>query len=292
MGRKYIEAPEQVNREEAIRRFDSLFEQGEEISHAPRSVIQKGEGAPEAAYNRLKFWETTWVVIGCLVFVGGVAAQPLLNLFLDGADVPYYPIGATVIIFSVWSLSMANKRLARFSQKHIGSRVAYLEAFSKGAKIHWVGIEDPSSFDRRKIIGDDLGGVAVDVESQSVLIEGVRFRHLVRRVDALELKMIHSGMSCAICLKYDVAGVPVELALSESNLIADARRTIFGEPKNSLFTRMQDALGKPKLQPVAYQPPLHVALQPQAQQQISAPSPMAMPQAAPPPLPRGHLAGQ
>ena len=99
---------------------------------------------------------------------------------------------------------------ARLSQAHIKR---HLGDFWSDRTIvpHFASIENAHTYDRLKVVGDDLGILLIHPEAHCVEIEGIRFRYLIYAGDVRFLSL-HKNQR-TILLGYEVDGEQIDLAI-------------------------------------------------------------------------------
>lgn len=153
---------------------------------AEGSFCLRREGG-EAQYLRLRRWMLNQLLgslaaaILAVASVGlGVWGAPLGQ----AAPMYFYIAGGAMALVAFWLLFRAAE-FDRWLKSHAPEVVQDLAAISSGPAVR-VSIEDPETFDQFKLLADDCGFLVFMPEARMILIEGLRYRQLVRAEDLVD----------------------------------------------------------------------------------------------------------
>ncbi len=175
--------------------------------------------------------------LGCGVFLifAGLGVMGL-GAPEDGLDILRELINALVytgriLMVTGIALVVSGLRYKKYAADLIGEDVQRLEDVSELPVVP-VTIEDPETFNKLKLVGDDYGFVGFIPSSQKIIIESLRFRQVIHANDTLDsyIQMAASVKSHAIsyCVADPAASVlaldlPAEIDPDSVTMLAIAR---------------------------------------------------------------------
>ncbi len=123
----------------------------------------------------------------------------------------------------------------------IALRYDDLVGLSAGFAPLCVEVEDASTFDKLKLVSEDVGYLGLDDRNQRVIIEGVRCRYSIHAADVVEVKQIEGGSASATKLSYDIGDVTHSIAVKSASIWHEVKRQL-GVSKDPLIDRMRKTL--------------------------------------------------
>ena len=123
----------------------------------------------------------------------------------------------------------------------IGPRYDDLAGFSTGFEPICVEVEDASSFDKLKLVSEDVGFLGLDSRNQRVIIEGVRCRYSIHASDVKQVEQIAGGLSSATQLTYQIGEVSLSIAIKSGSIWHEVRRQL-GARQDPLIDEIRETL--------------------------------------------------
>lgn len=159
-------------------------------------------------------------------------------------DVMSSILGLALVVIGIESLLMPLLCQGLLIRKHLADRFSALQNNPDLADCFSVGIEDPTTFSKMKVVADDVAYVGVDPMNRRLIIEGVLCRYLVyaKDVERIDFEFQHPSPGTEIVYRIDdntVLGIMIE----KLNLRAETVRQLGGGAKNVVYERIREALG-------------------------------------------------
>ena len=180
---------------------------------APGSVcVRRAEG--EAKYRRLQGWmrRQLFASLGLMLLAGVFALLGLTGgglfglagmLGAGGWPAMVWWVGAGLVSPVALLLLVRASQYDLWMRQNLPEAVREAEELSEVAAIR-VSIEDPATFNRFKITPDDCAFLVFMPTTRSVLIEGVRYRQLIRGEDLRETYEQRAATVRSTVLNYEV----------------------------------------------------------------------------------------
>ena len=198
-----------------------------------------------------------WRQIGVLVYgfaalAGGLGLMTLAGDGPNGNGV-LFAAGVAVSLSGMAAFFGNQYQLRRFLRGRLGRRYENLRADHPDAVIQDVLVEDAATFDRGKLHAEGGGYVAVDVPGKRAIVEGVRFRYLIRAADTVAVGIAAGLTATSPTVRYRCGPRPaagqrdtrpiLSIALARDSLWRELKRqTFFGAGADPLLEPLRAAL--------------------------------------------------
>lgn len=131
----------------------------------------------------------------------------------------------------------------RFVHRQIGNRYHDLLGSPYSSKPICINIEDAETFDKFKIVPEDLGYLAIDEFRGMLVVEGVRFRYFIHAKDVVDIRQVAGGNSTATVIEYNIGDARARIALQFDSIWHEIKRQTVGAKEDVLIGRIREALG-------------------------------------------------
>ncbi|MEM7627613.1 MAG: hypothetical protein AAF333_18610 [Planctomycetota bacterium] len=186
---------------------------------ADGSICLRREGG-EALFQRLQRYARAELLKGLAAAVLGVGVMILgsrsVSLGLPVPPTVFYVVGVGLLVSVGWFLWRAGQ-YDRWIDRHAPTISESATAASELRPIR-LTIEDPETFDQFKLVGDDCGFIAFLPSTRMILIEGIRYRQLIRAEDLTETYEQEAASVRSIALEYRVYADAVEPVVAKITL--------------------------------------------------------------------------
>lgn len=120
-----------------------------------------------------------------------------------------------------------------------------LKQLSPGGKVWAVGIEDANTFQKMKVVGEDIGWLVCDPANRQVVIEGLRYRYVIHADDTDSVDQVRATNSTGVEVSYRVGEFPIAITISTDSLWREFRRQLgMGGGVHPLAKEIARTLGK------------------------------------------------
>ena len=216
------------------------------------SVLLPVRGANPDSLKPLLWRQVAVLVVGFAGLAGG-AGLAYLSGEPPNAAWPLLIAGLCLSATGMAALLSNQYFLRRFLRGRLGRRYENLRADHPDAVIQDVLVEDAATFDRGKLHAEGGGYVAVDVPGKRVIVEGVRFRYLIRAADTVAVGIAAGPTATFPTVRYRCGPRPaagehdprpiLSIALARDSLWRELKRqTFFGAGEDPLLAPLREAL--------------------------------------------------
>lgn len=191
-----------------------------------------------------------WSLLLRLVFgVGGIAVGGILALALQ--KMPEWKEQFEALILSVAmcfsiggiGLLLTAATVGRsFSRRRIGDRYDALWALGSAIKPLGVSVEDASTFEKMKLVPEDLAWIGFDRSRRMLLIEGIRYRYLIHSEDVLDIEQVAGATTTGIAISYLIDTTTLKIALQYDSVKHELRRQTIGARVDPLMKPITETL--------------------------------------------------
>lgn len=143
--------------------------------------------------------------------------------------------GSVLLGLLIMAMEPGRRRRALFDPSRPGKPLFDPAMFKK---TYPVGIEDMATYNKLKLIGDDIGIMVLDAEHGRALIEGDAYRYVIRGEDVTGIKVMPSHGSLAAGLEFRIGKQVLKITLTDVSLAA----AISANDKRTGGQRMRELL--------------------------------------------------
>jgi hypothetical protein len=190
-----------------------------------------------------------WMLLHLLGGIGGLVAGGVLagtSQYLQKASAALEPVAfvlAAACSLGGFGLLMTASRVARnFARRGIGERYDAVWAIGSPIKPKGVSVEDASTFEKFKLVPEDAAWIGFDVARRMLLIEGIRFRYVIRASDLVNLEQLAAPTATATAITYRVGPAVLRIALQYDSLRHELRKQLLGARHDALMKPITETL--------------------------------------------------
>jgi len=124
-------------------------------------------------------------------------------------------------------------------RRHLTKHVGELWGDPLHSPLH-VALEDARTYDRFKVLAEDIGVLLCYPESNCIAVEGVSYRYVIYAKDLLDMKLHPNGR--AVLLAYQIGRETLNVAIIRRSVRAELKRQLSGG--TALFDEIKMALAQ------------------------------------------------
>ena len=216
------------------------------------SVCLPVRGANSDSLKPLLWRQVAVLVVGFAGLSGGAGLAYLSGEPPNG-QWPLLVAGLCLSATGMAALLSNQYFLRRFFRGRLGRRYETLRADFPDAHVQDVLIEDAATFHKGKLHAEGGGYVAVDLPGKRAIVEGVRFRYLIRAADTVAVGIAAGLTATSPTVRYRCGPRPaagehdprpiLAIALARDSLWRELKRqTFFGAGTDPLLKPLLEAL--------------------------------------------------
>jgi hypothetical protein len=210
------------------------------------SLCVEAEGDGRGALRRVRRFTLVRLIVGFILMLVGAgimyAADVRKVLWLKEKEEWLIP-GAVIGFMGFLAIMGGPFLQRRLVDRYIRDRLAESNLGESGPPPAGVEVEDSRTFQKPKILPEDLARVLFDPDQRRLVIEGIVYRYVIYASDVMQMRTVKSSASLGLQIVYNAAGVPLGLTLSHDSVLSYLRRATIGG-NNPLIRRAQQTLGE------------------------------------------------
>ncbi len=208
------------------------------------SLCMPTSDADQTSYRRFGQAVLLRFILGMLGFVGGA-----LIVFLDLRANDFAGISVWLLLAACCSVGGILIMLSntffqrRFVRRQTSSRWQELASLFSIHSPVCVAIENAATFNKFKLLPEDLDYLALDPARGMLVIEGIRYRYLIHGKDVRKLDQVAGGTNTATAIEYTIGNTTLDIAIQHDSPWHELKRQTVGAKHDVLIARISETLG-------------------------------------------------
>lgn len=218
---------------------------GRPIEDLGVSLVLPTEGSGAATLRWIGWSTLARLVLGILgvVFGGllGVLSDHMLEqLPLNQAEVLW--IGVSCVVGGLLLLLLNGMFTRATVRRGIGDRYARVWQFNTTHRPLCSGVEDARTFQKIKLLPEDLAWIAFDAAGKRLILEGLLYRYVIHAGDVLLASEVQGPTSTGVQIVFRVGEVVIGITLQMDSVWYELRRQVALPGSNPLLRPILAAL--------------------------------------------------
>jgi len=168
-------------------------------------------------------------IVSTVLFLGGFILAAALTIYSQSQKSPHTNLlliaGMGCFVMALFSAFMPTTLEGIRTQKHLRGHVGDFWADST-LMPRVVGIEDAETYNKLKVLADDIAVAILRPESGCLQIEGIRYRYLIYASDVTSLSLHENKRT--VLLSYNIGAEHLSLAIIPRGLVPEFKRQALG----------------------------------------------------------------